>query len=127
MGRKRHKRKQRASFQVEDLVRAYVNSGSRTFNFKRALRALILRDYDRYTDQTNDFIMNLFATNWYSLTQEQILAFSRNMGVAENREGIRRVFVDYIVREDQSKLTLPTSDVYDSLHLSGAILLVPPI
>ena len=52
----------------------------------------------------------------YSLTQEQILAFSRNMGVAENREGIRRVFVDYIVREDQSKLTLPTSDVYDSLH-----------
>jgi hypothetical protein len=63
----------------------------------------------------------------YSLTQEQILAFSRNMGVAENREGIRRIFVDYIVREDQSKLTLPTSDVYDSLHLSGAILLVPPI
>ena len=209
-----------ASFQVEDLVKAYVDRGMRAFNFKRALRALILRDYDRYTDQTNDFVMNIFATDgqrpfspllsmyvlevlanakrqagddisrryWtlsevvnyfeplgaspedviavvremlafrllepfepsneglrnypfgggssrvaldeevyleqmalvtgyrYENVQQSILELSRNMGLSENRDGIRQSFVDYTIREDKAKLTLPASSVYASLQ-----------
>jgi fermentation-respiration switch protein FrsA (DUF1100 family) len=49
-------------------------------------------------------------------TQEQILGLSRNMGSAENRDGIKRALVNYLIKEDAKKLTLPGADVYSPLH-----------
>jgi hypothetical protein len=52
--------------------------------------------------------------------QEKILALSRNMGASENREAIRNSFVDYLVKEDQSKFTAPSSNVYRPIAKVGS-------
>jgi hypothetical protein len=51
------------TFQVEDLIRIYLDTSRRPVDFRRALRAMILGDYDRHTNQTNDFIQNIFWTD----------------------------------------------------------------
>jgi hypothetical protein len=43
------------TFQVEHLIKVYVDSTSRAFDFKRALRAMILGEYDRHSNEANDF------------------------------------------------------------------------
>jgi hypothetical protein len=50
------------SFRVDDLVSVYVNKANRGFDSKRAMRAMILGDYDRHVDQSSEFIMNVFST-----------------------------------------------------------------
>ena len=72
------------SFRVEDLVRIYVKQQNRGFDNKRAVRAMILGDYDRHVDQSSEFIMNVFLTESsrpYSpalLTDLEVLAGIKN-------------------------------------------------
>ena len=51
------------TFQVDDLIRIYMDTSRRPVDFRRALRAMILGDYDRHTNETNDFIQNIFWTD----------------------------------------------------------------
>jgi hypothetical protein len=51
------------TFHVEDLIKIYLDTRKRPVDFRRALRAMILGDYDRHTNQTNDFIQNIFWTD----------------------------------------------------------------
>ncbi|WP_316168734.1 MULTISPECIES: hypothetical protein [unclassified Bradyrhizobium] len=52
------------SFRVEDLIKVYVAKQNQSgFDFRRAIRALILGEYDRHLDQTSEFVSNVFATD----------------------------------------------------------------
>ncbi len=50
------------AFRVDDLVGVYVNKLNRGFDSKRAVRAMILGDYDRHVDQSSEFVVNVFST-----------------------------------------------------------------
>ncbi len=75
------------TFKIEDLIRAYVDRGNRPFDLNRAMRAMIIGEYDRYTNQTNDFIMNVFWTDgsfsYTPLLVLSILIFLRALRVSE--------------------------------------------
>ncbi len=51
------------TFQVDDLIRIYVDTRRHAFDYRRTVRAMITGDYDRHTNQTNDFIQNIFWTD----------------------------------------------------------------
>jgi len=78
------------SFRVDDLIRVYLNKQNRGFDNKRAVRAMILGDYDRHVDQSSEFIMNVFSTEGgrpYSpalvLSVLEILAGTKNQAGAD--------------------------------------------
>jgi hypothetical protein len=50
------------AFRVDDLIRVYVDKMNRGFDPKRAMRAMILGDYDRHVDRSSEFVMNVFLT-----------------------------------------------------------------
>jgi hypothetical protein len=51
------------TFKVDDLVKSfYTPKGMAPLDYRRAIRAMIVGDYDRHTAEANDFIMNLFWT-----------------------------------------------------------------
>jgi hypothetical protein len=50
------------AFRVDDLIRVYVDKKNRGFDPKRAMRAMILGDYDRHVDRSSEFVMNVFLT-----------------------------------------------------------------
>jgi hypothetical protein len=51
------------SFRVEDLIKIYVAKQNQGFDPRRAMRALILGDYDRHVDQSSEFVANVFLTD----------------------------------------------------------------
>lgn len=51
------------TFRVDDLVRIYVDTSRRAFDFRRALRAMITGEYDRHIVASNEFVANLFWTD----------------------------------------------------------------
>lgn len=92
------------SFRVEDLVRIYVNKQNRGFDNKRAVRAMILGDYDRHVDQSSEFIMNVFLTESsrpYSpallLSVLEVLAGIKNQAGADADAGYATIssLIDY--------------------------------
>ncbi|MGJ4962668.1 hypothetical protein [Bradyrhizobium sp. HKCCYLRH3061] len=51
------------SFRVEDLIKVYVaKQNQAAFDSRRAIRALILGEYDRHLEQSSEFVSNVFAT-----------------------------------------------------------------
>ena len=51
------------TFRVDDLVKIYVDRRGRPFDYRRALRAMIVGEYDRHLNVSNEFVMNLFWTD----------------------------------------------------------------
>lgn len=78
------------TFQVDDLIRIYLDPSRRPVDFRRALRAMILGDYDRHTNETNDFIQNIFWTDGNHptspLLRASILAILLGIRVAADRD-----------------------------------------
>ena len=69
------------AFRVDDLVGVYVNKLNRGFDSKRAVRAMILGDYDRHVDQSSEFVVNVFSTEGSHPYSPALISFSfRSLG-----------------------------------------------
>jgi hypothetical protein len=81
------------TFQVEDLVRIFVDTRRNAFDMRRGVRALILGDYDRHVYQSDEFIQNLFWTegSWPTspLLNLSILVMLESIRASANRDLIR--------------------------------------